>query len=356
MTKKILTFVFLLAAVLLFATWQYRLLSLLFAVMLNKAWIKSRFSHKYAYRTVVGFLMTGIFIAIPNYFQRGSTQLKYLDENGEEVHTPLMVYAINALLPEEEVANMGIKAVAIMPSGFGCLGGRLVEDAKKDCWSGKMLSFYHPYNSLSMTGSNPGSFVYGQVWNELSRSNLDGIYITDNRKSDKPCSVIFFCHGYLGSWELYQGVFNGLEDCLVVSIGTRDLSGIFTRKDIGKIFTKYIPYLKSQGYDIDESRIHLVGLSNGGTAADVALGHYSDRLNSVTYISTGCHVTKHTKTNVLLIGGGRDSSSSGLPSAAKRLSACGTNVKLYYEPEENHYILVHKSDEVIEMLNSQLGK
>lgn len=46
-------------------------------------------------------------------------------------------------------------------------------------------------------------------------------------------------------------------------------------------------------------------IAGGGTAANVALKHYSTRLKSRTYISTSCDVTKRTNAKVLLIGGAR---------------------------------------------------
>ena len=108
--------------------------------------------------------------------------------------------------------------------------------------------------------------------NEKIGSEYDGVYITKPSGYDetKKYPVVFFAHGYLGSWELYQGLFSRLNDCFVVSIGTRDMSGIFSYQDINKVFTKYLPLLQAEGYGVDESRLHLVGLSNGGSASNVA--------------------------------------------------------------------------------------
>lgn len=37
----------------------------------------------------------------------------------------------------------------------------------------------------------------------------------------------------MGSWELYQGILNGLDDCIVMSIGIKGLDGLsFKIKDI----------------------------------------------------------------------------------------------------------------------------
>lgn len=360
--KKILSFSLLFLAVFIFATWQYRLLMVLFYVLLNKHTVKKCLPQcKHSYKALVCGLLLAIFIAIPNYFQHGRIQLHYLDESGQRTSTPLLVYALNVVFPEEELMNMGLKASALLPPEelspvFRFMGSRFIRDAQKDFWSLRAMSFYTPYNTISMTGSNPGAATISQACNELLGTNYDGIYIIKPRNYDsaKTYPVVFFCHGFLGNWELYNGLLCDLDDCIVVCAGTHDLSGIFTTHDIGRMFNKYLHYLESLGYNISGSDIHLMGLSNGGTASNVALAHYSHRLKSITYISTSCDVAKQTDAKVLLIGGGKDQSSSGLPNAQKKLKRCGTDARLLFDEDENHYILVHKKDEIIRFLNDEM--
>ena len=140
----------------------------------------------------------------------------------------------------------------------------------------------------------------------------------------------------------------------MVSIATRDLSGIFGYDDINKIFKLYLPMLKEEGYNIDESRLHLMGLSNGGSASNVALRSFDNRFQTITYISTSCDVIKRSNAKVLLIGGGKDASSSNLTDAVRQLQRCGTKTALLFDEEENHYILVHQKERIIEFLNVEL--
>ncbi|KXB46531.1 hypothetical protein HMPREF1870_00900 [Bacteroidales bacterium KA00344] len=70
MMKKIISFLLLFMAVIVFATWQYRLLCFLFFILLNRNWVKSlplmrRTIHSYS--LLVALLLVGIFISIPNY-------------------------------------------------------------------------------------------------------------------------------------------------------------------------------------------------------------------------------------------------------------------------------------------------
>ncbi|MBR3481073.1 MAG: alpha/beta hydrolase [Prevotella sp.] len=358
--KKIITVILILCAIMAFATWQYRLLCLLLAVLLNRSWIKQRWPKACPF--VTWGLVIAIFIAIPNYFQHGRSQLIYLNDKGERIGTPLPVYAINALLPEEELMNVGMKLTAVLPPAslspvFNNLGSRFIRDAQHDFWSGMALTFYAPYNRLPLQGSNPGSFAIAQAMNETLGTDYDGIYVTKPISYDdsKAYPVAFFAHGFLGSWELYQGLLSRLEDCLVVSIGTKDLSGIFGYNDIQRIFTKYLPYLEQEGFHVDKKQLHLMGLSNGGTASNVGLRSFSSKFKTITYISTSCDVTKKVKTKVIMIGGGKDASSSGLPNAAQRLRSCGTNVALLFDQNDNHYILVHQTEEIFNFLNKEIN-
>lgn len=193
--------------------------------------------------------------------------------------------------------------------------------------------------------------------NEMAGTNYDGVYITRPRHYDKTVKypVVFFAHGYLGSWELYQGLFSQLYNCFVVSIGTQNLSDIFNYQDINKVFIKYLPMLKDEGYSIEESRLHLIGLSNGGTASNVALRSFSSKFQTITYISTSCDVIKQLETKVILFGGGKDASAAGLPSAARRLQKCGTMTALMFDENENHYMMVHQAEEMLEFLNKEMG-
>lgn len=358
--KRFWTVVLLLLATIGFATWQYRLLCLLSWVLINKNWVKAKIS--IPFKIIVWALILCIFVAVPNYFQRGRTQLVYLNEKGERISTPIVVYIVNALLPEEELMNVGMKATALLPSEtlspvFKNLGSRFIWDAQYDFWHGYAIGFYSPYNVLSLQGSNPGSFAIAQAMNEKMGSDYDGVYITKPSGYDetKKYPVVFFAHGYLGSWELYQGLFSRLNDCFVVSIGTRDMSGIFSYQDINKVFTKYLPLLQAEGYSVDESRLHLIGLSNGGSASNVALQSFSSRFQTISFISTSCNVIKSSHAKVILFGGGRDASSAGLPSVARQLQRCGTRTALMFDEHDNHYMMVHQSKEMLAFLNKEMG-
>jgi poly(3-hydroxybutyrate) depolymerase len=133
------------------------------------------------------------------------------------------------------------------------------------------------------------------------------------------------------------------------------MSGIFSYQDINKVFTKYLPLLQAEGYGVDESRLHLVGLSNGGSASNVALQSFSSRFQTISFISTSCNVIKSSQAKVILFGGGRDASAAGLPSVARQLQRCGTRTALMFDEHDNHYMMVHQSKEMLAFLNHEMG-
>ena len=363
MIRKLFTIILVVLMLVCFASWQYWLICLLCLVLMWKSKIRNiRFfaNHKYLYGTVVGILLFSIWMTLPNYFDRGRTRLVYLNEEGVKRNPPLCVYVANVLFPEKEVMNFCLKTNALFPSALAHrigIGGALLSDARNDFWSGKTDSYYNAYNRLSLTGSNPGSFTIAQTWNELTGDNLDAIYITRpaDYDSNRTYPVLFFAHGLMGSWELYNGITNRLDNCIVVHIGTRTLSGLFNKGDIEKCFTRYLPYLESEGYHVDRNRLYLAGLSNGGTAAEVALNNYGKRFAGIAYISTYCSASRSRKTKVLLIGGGKDNASAGLPSAYRRLKRAGADVALYWDENENHYLLAYKAKDVMDFIGREFN-
>lgn len=161
-TNIALTFLLLSLAMVVFATWQYRLFCLLLCAVVNRKWVLTGVSTS-VYRIGVFVLLIAIVIAIPNYFRRGRTRIIYINSEGHSCTTPLGAYLVNAILPEEEIMNLAVKLNAIVPSS----GNKLVVDALHDFWTGRCWAFYRPYNRLSLQGSNPGSLAVLQGMNQV---------------------------------------------------------------------------------------------------------------------------------------------------------------------------------------------
>lgn len=96
------------------------------------------------------------------------------------------------------------------------------------------------------------------------------------------------------------------------------------------------------------------GVSNGGTAANVALRQFGRHFQSITFISTACQVAKHTSAKILFVGGGKDAASAGMRAVAQRLRNCGTKTALFFDENENHCIIVYKRSKMIDFLNEEM--
>lgn len=371
MTKKWIVTVFLVVAWACFATLFYKTLMVVFILRLwwkeLKGWfadldlLPERF-RPYAAKALFSVLALCIWMGMPRwYIDSGDrVRLVYLDDKGETEHPPLLQYVANTLVPEEEVVNFGIRNVSV--AKFMGIGSSLMRQANDDATHGKIRNFLLPYDNLGT--ENPMSGVYAQAFHDILGTKERAVYICEpkgdanvtwSKDNGFKYPLVVFCHGYLGNWKLYQGVWKDLNNCIVLSIGTPGLDGIFSQHDIHEIFSYYIPALERMGYHIDHRQIHLMGLSNGGSAIASAMhsSHAKD-FKSITSISCNLGSLKKVPCQVNLIGGGKDNSSRLMPSQASRLDRMGVDVSLFFVPEENHFLLVNRRKEMIEFLKDRM--
>ncbi len=371
MKKRIFFTVLLLLAWIFVATLFYKTLIVMILVLVWQSKIREKLPERikpYGVKAMWLCLLLTLWTSMPRYRIDCSDRVRlvYLDDKGEPEHSPLLCYVVNTLIPEEEVVNLGIKNLQLVRpflSRMGIhLGGTLIQQANHDIENGKIGNFFKPYDRLGL--ENPLSGVYPQLFNQMLGSNNRAVYIC-NPKGDENVRwsidngfkypLVVFCHGHLGNWQLYQGVWKDLGDCIVLSIGTRDLSGIFTPNDIKEIFDFYIPALERMGYNIDKEQLHLTGLSNGGSAIVSAMhSSYAKKLKSITTVSCNLEGLKRVPCQVNFIGGGKDKSSCRMPGQCRQLKAMGVDADIYFKDDENHYILVNKREEIISFLKDRM--
>ncbi len=350
---KTLKTVLILITFFFFASWLYKLLAILFLAVVWRDKIKQL--HKWVYPSIITILLVAIFMVIPRFRYNTSDRVRliYQDKTGNAIHPPISHYIANMIIPEEEAMNVciyGVRCAGMFPS----LANWLVQDFLKDDKKGNIANFYSPFDALNWSGNFPMSGVTSQVFYQMGLGSTQSVYLIKpkNYNPEKSYPVVFFMHGLMGNWKLYQGIFKDLDDCIVLSIGTKDWSGIYQKSDINALFTKQIPFLKNMGFKVDENNLHLIGLSNGGSASNVAYNSFSNKFKTITFISTGINQTYPVESKILLIGGGGDPSSSSLKPAYTKLKENGSKAELYWQNDETHYLLVNKKDEIISLLNS----
>ena len=106
--------------------------------------------------------------------------------------------------------------------------------------------------------------------------------------------------------------------------------------------------LEQMGYKIDHKLIHLMGLSNGGSAISAAMhSRHARDFKSITTISCNLGELRRVPCQVNLIGGGMDNSASRMPSQHRSLRNMGVDAEIFFDAEENHYIMVNRREEII---------
>ncbi|MBO5698585.1 MAG: hypothetical protein J6R79_01080 [Bacteroidaceae bacterium] len=352
--KIFLTFL-LVVLFLLLASWFYRIIVLMMLVRVWRERLKAL--RPWAYQVAMWGMVVGLFVTLPRYRYDTNDRVRliYQDKEGNPKLPPVSHWLFNALLPEEEICNAGILGGALLPD-FVPIGGWILKDFRRDLACGKIWNFYVPYNQLNWRLDFPMSGTTAQLFNEVGIDKEQSVYVIRPKHFDaeKKYPVVFFMHGYLGNWKLYNGIFKDLDNCIVMCVGTKDLSGIFKHSDIQTLFTRQIPFLEKLGFKPDKENLHIVGLSNGGSATNVAYADFSKKFKTITYISTGIHHTFPIKSKVLLIGGGKDPSSTSIPGAYRTIHGRGGKVAKYWDKDEGHFILVNDRTEIIDFLKDNL--
>ena len=355
MKIKVIKTIFIVLLFLFFASWFYRIIMLMLLACVWREEIKRY--RTWGYKVVIGCLLVTLFCVLPRYRYNTNDRVRliYQDEKGSPQLPPLTHYLFNVVFPEEELCNLGIWCARIAPKLLP-LSDNLLGDFRQDDRIGNIQNFYRPFRRLNRSGLFMMSGTTSQAFYMYGIDDTQSVYVIEPKHYDekKEYPVVFFMHGYMGNWKLYTGLLKDLEDCIVLCVGTKDWSGRFTKKDVNNLFTKQIPFLESLDYRIDKDQLHIIGLSNGGTATNVAYKSFADKFKTITFISTNINQTYPISSKVLFIGGGDDYFATSLLNAYHKLKKNGTQTDIFWDDKETHFIMVNKMDEVINFINKNL--
>lgn len=357
---RIVLTILLLAAMLFVRTVFYKTLFVMLLFVLWRKPLMARLPEhyrKWTARAVWICLILTLWIALPRWrvHTHDRVQLIYLNKEGTVRHAPVSHWLASAVLPESEIVNFGITGVRIATLFGYHADNSIVRMAQDDIKSWKIGNFFKPYYNLGF--NNPICGVYSQLFNDNLGTDHTAVYICRpkhyNREESYP--LVVFCHGFWGNWQLYQGIWKDFDNAIVLSIGSHGLNGIFSDKDIDRIFSFYIPALERMGYHIDNKQIHLIGLSNGGSAVNVAMRPgRSSKFKSITSISCNLGTLQKTPCRVNLVGGGKDGSAMRMPQQCQALKNMGVDAALFFDQKENHFILVNQRKEMMAFLKQRM--
>ncbi len=344
-------------------TWYYRALMLFLILCTWREPIRSRISNRWIWRGLLLLPLLACFLTLPRYRwdTNDRVRLIYQTQEGKPMLPPVYQYIANVIVPEEFAMNLCVWGCRLLPAEtirkyYQGLSVNLLNQFKRDDRQGKILKFYQPYSNLNWSGNYVMSGVVSQGINTITGQHQKSVYVIRPKKYDpeKQYPVVFFCHGLLGNWQLYSGLLMDLEDCIVLCLGTEDMSGFFRKKDLNEIFSVQIPFLEGLGYKVDRSRLHLMGLSNGGTAINIAHASFGSKFKSITYISTNVGHTERVPARIMIIAGGHDHCAPGIPSIVKKMEHNGADVKTLYSPEATHFMLVTQREDCISFLRNNI--
>lgn len=363
MKKRIILSVIWVLLCLYFVTLFYKTICVMLLFLTWQGWLRTQLPARvkpWGIKAAWAVLALTLWWGTPDYlnlFRTPRVRLLYLNDEGLMKRPPLSHYVLNTFVPEEEAVNFGLTNLTILQPilRYAGIGGRMVRQAQDDRKAGKIGNFLYPYKHLG--GGNPMSGAYAQCFNATFGEHNRVVYFQEprNRKCSNAYPLVVFCHGYLGNWKLYQGIWSGLNNAYVLSISTLGLDGIFSPSDLRSIFDFYISSLEQMGYHVDRQQVHLIGLSNGGTAIISAMNSpYAKRFKSITTVSANLAGLRRVPCQVNLIGGGKDSSATLLPSQYRKLKSMGVDAALLFDENENHFFAVNKREEMLDFLQKRM--
>lgn len=358
-TKKIVSIILLVIMLLPGSLFHSAVIALVLALMWKerlKEYLMPKW--KYAYRMLVGVLAVLTLMLMPRPFALPIDRVRtvYLDENYNRVSVPLHHWLVNILLPEETLCAMGLMVPFSPLRSALPLGEGILKDFDTELKNLRLHKFFTVYNSLAMRLESPLSGAYAQGSDMVGETPTRTAYIIKPKHydADKSYPVVFFAHGFLGNFRMYPAMLDGIDDKIVVVFGTKNQSGIYNRSDINAIFTHYIPMLEADGFKIDSNELSLLGLSNGGSAIDVAYSGFGNRFKNLVYISTGVNHYHQIKAKVMVIGGGKDHCAPSMLHGMRRLKANGQKSAHLFMDDATHLMLITENDKVIDFLNAEL--
>lgn len=357
--KKFIT-ILLVAFVLLPGSAFHDMLILLLILWIWRKELKAALN-KYAYRGIWGAAIFLTLVLMPRPFAMPGQRAKLVHFNGkgERISTPMHHWIANLIAPEETMCAAGCfgallpMETALKSLGFnGSENGSILQNYREDALHGRMFGIGRCYHKAGSTMSG----IHTQFFNSLLGEDIRSAYVIKPKHFDKnkEYPVLFFAHGYLGNWKLYPGLLSGIDDHIIVCMGTEDMSGIFNGRHISEIKSLYLPMLADMGYKVDPDAISLMGLSNGGSAIDVAYSSRPNEFKNLIYASTGVNHSGRTRAKVMVIGGGRDHCAPSMRSGMNSLKANGQKSAFCFEDEASHLMLISDINQITDFLNQEL--
>ncbi|MDE6755135.1 MAG: hypothetical protein K2J82_11065 [Muribaculaceae bacterium] len=313
---------------------------------------------KYSYSALWSCMAMLTLFLMPRPFSLPTDRvsLVYFNDKGEREPAPLHHWIFNLIFPEETICAMG-SCVPLTPlRSVLPIGESILKDYDSELLRGGMLKVGDAYRRNNLALESPLSGTVPQGFNEFFGEKKRAVYVIRPRNFDKDREypILFFAHGYLGNWKLYSGILRDIEDHIVVCMATEDLSGIFNSRHISEIQTVYLPMLNELGMKVDKDAISIMGLSNGGSATDIAYSSCPGLFRNIIYVSTGVNHSNRVKPKIMIIGGGEDHCAPSMRKGMKALQGNGQRSAFCFDEKHTHLKLLTDKENCLRFLNEEL--
>lgn len=261
-------------------------------------------------------------------------------------------YAISNIVPETEQINLGFVVMPYLDAIFTHEQARRVR--------GFTLDLYREMDrdpNFRVLGSAMG-WAYADLFGQPYNVGHYYLYVPRNRPAT-PVPAIVFLHGSMGNFKAYTWVWSSLAEELGYVIIAPSF-GFGNWREPGGVDAVVKALADAQTVvELDENRLYLAGLSNGGLGVSLLADAAPERFRGLIFISPvmATEVVDHAAFQsawaghpVLIITGQAD---ERVPVAyvserARRLERGGVTVKSIVYPEEDHFLFFAQRERIVQ--------
>jgi predicted esterase len=304
---------------------------------------------------VLGVACVGIVIAhAPSGAPGTPARVRHLYRQGE--HHPR--WALSNLVPEGDQFELG---TIVMPFVDPLLTHR--QAAPLRSWIREIYGEMEAEADFHELGSVLGQ-AYSNLWSGDARQHAF-MYVPTSLDRSKPAAALVFFHGSGGNFKAYTWLLAKVADRMgLVLIAPSCGMGNWTPAETHKRMAAALQATQ-EVVSIDKSRIHVMGLSNGGMAVSQMMVDAARSYRSFTFISPVFHDESvrtfangpgELKPRVRIVSGELDNRVpwSYVEKNADDLRRAGADVILKSFSDADHFLLFSHRDRVVALLQEWL--